>query len=232
MKRAARRGGGLVGAIRDSIEAVQQTLWSLLGERGETAPAEPVRPQPRSQLPEATRPPAAKRPRRPRSTSEAAGVAASGPPVAVAVARGTTAAARYEAIVEEMLSAHSIRVRRWRRGTTGVAWEIARRGGVQRWIEAPYPKGPVSCAVFLHEIAHHAIGFNAVSPRCLEEHAAWVWALARMRERGIEPGPSVERRMHEALHYALAKALRRGLRRIPAELEPYRTPLRKTGATR
>lgn len=135
-------------------------------------------------------------------------------------------AARYDALVEEMLAAHSVRVRRWRRGTTGVAWETRRGEARQRWIEAPYPKGPVSCAVFLHEIAHHAIGLGAISPRCLEEHAAWEWAIARMRERGIEPGISVERRMHAALRYAVAKAVRRGLRRVPPPLVAYLEPPR------
>ena len=121
-------------------------------------------------------------------------------------------------------------------GTTGVAYELrtaGRRGTpdrIERWIEAPRPKGPVSCAVFLHEVGHHAIGLGAVSPRCLEEYHAWRWATEGLAAAGIPVGPSVERRMREGLEYAVAKALRRGLRRLPSELTPYLPPRRRVGA--
>jgi hypothetical protein len=181
-----------------------------------------VSPPPPSPPPEPPRTPERSSSRRSGRRSRRRGVSGSAAAVGPAAA---TMAARYDAIVVEMLDAHGVRVRRWRKGTTGVAWESRRGGRRERWIEAPYPRGPVSCAVFLHEVAHHAIGLGAVSPRCLEEHAAWAWAIERMRERGIEPGISVERRMHAALHYALAKAIRRGLRRVPPQLEAYRRPL-------
>ena len=90
-----------------------------------------------------------------------------------------------------------------------------------RLIEAPRPRGPMSCAVFLHEVGHHAIGFGRYRPRCLEEYHAWRWALAEMRARGFSVTPAVERRVTEALRYAVDKARRRGLRRLPAELVPY-----------
>jgi hypothetical protein len=130
--------------------------------------------------------------------------------------------ARYDALVVEMKSTHRVRVRKWRGSSSGCAWEVHYRDGhVTRLIEAPYPKGPISCAVFLHEIGHHAIGFGRYRPRCLEEYHAWRWALDEMRARGFNVTPEVDARVTESLRYAVAKARRRGLRRLPVELVPY-----------
>lgn len=76
-------------------------------------------------------------------------------------------------------------------------------------------------AVFLHEVGHHAIGFNRFKPRCLEEFHAWDWALQTMHDRGLNITEAVRFRMHLSLWYALAKARRRGLRQIPPELLPF-----------
>ena len=151
---------------------------------------------------------------------------AASPSVPEAIRALPTVAARYEALAQWMVEAHGLRVRRWRRGTSGVAWEISRSRVVERWIEAPYPKGPVSCAVFLHEVGHHSIGLGKVSPRCLEEFHAWRWALEGMEAAGIPIAESVTRRMQASLRYAVAKAERRGLRVLPPELAPYR-PVRR-----
>jgi hypothetical protein len=142
--------------------------------------------------------------------------------VAAPVRRFPTMQERYDRVVEEMKRAHGVRVRRWRGETSGCAWEVRdRQGRVTRLIEAPYPRGPVSCAVFLHEIGHHAIGFGTFRPRCLEEYHAWRWAIETMRAKGLNVTSAVEKRMDEALCYALGKARRRGLRAVPAELIPY-----------
>jgi hypothetical protein len=131
-------------------------------------------------------------------------------------------AERYESMTREMLRAHEVRVRKWRSSMSGVAWEVHYRDGtVSRLIEAPRPKGPMSAAVFLHEIGHHAIGFGVHRPRCLEEYHAWAFAIDQMRAHGLNVTPAVERRMRESLQYAVWKARRRGIRRIPAELLPY-----------
>lgn len=142
---------------------------------------------------------------------------------------------RYDAIVTEMKKVHNIRVRKWRNSMTGCAWIVTYENGkIARLIEAPYPRGPMSAAVFLHEIGHHAIGFGTFSPRCLEEYHAWAWSLNTMRQYGLNITPAVEKRVYESLHYAIEKAQRRGLKKLPAELEPYlkRPPRRRAAPGR
>ncbi len=130
--------------------------------------------------------------------------------------------ALYDRLVTRMKDEHGIRVRRWRSSTTGCAWQVHYRDGTTaRLIEAPYPKGPVSCAVFLHEIGHHAIGFTRYKPRCLEEYMAWKWALDTMAQWGLNITPSVERRVQRSLKYAVIKAQRRGIKNLPEELLQY-----------
>lgn len=139
---------------------------------------------------------------------------------------------RYDAMVRELLAEHGIRVKRWRTSMSGVAWELrSRDGSIARFLESPRPKGPMSAAVFLHEIGHHAIGFRVYKPRCLEEYHAWAWALAEMERRGLAITDRVRDRMHRSLHYAIGKAQRRGLRALPAELLPFAEalPRRRTG---
>lgn len=136
--------------------------------------------------------------------------------------RPQSAADRYEAMTRVMLERYGIRVRKWRSSMSGVAWYVTYRDGtVARLIEAPKPKGPMSAAVFLHEIGHHAIGFNRFKPRCLEEYHAWMWAIGQMETLGISVTDSVRHRMHQSLHYAVQKARRRGLKAIPTELHPF-----------
>lgn len=133
-----------------------------------------------------------------------------------------TKADLYERMTGELLAKHGVKVRRWRSAMSGIAWEVRYRdGSMKRLIEAPKPKGPMSAAVFLHEIGHHAIGFNVYRPRCLEEYHAWAWAIREMEAHGVEVTDAVRYRMHQSLAYAVGKARRRGLRELPAELEPF-----------
>ncbi|MBX3359526.1 MAG: hypothetical protein KF745_13990 [Phycisphaeraceae bacterium] len=130
--------------------------------------------------------------------------------------------AKYDDVARAMLQQYGVRVRRWRSSMSGVAWCVTYVDGtVSRLIEAPKPKGPMSAAVFLHEIGHHAIGFNVYKPRCLEEYHAWRWSLEQMQAHGLNVTESVTNRMYDSLHYAIAKARRRGLKAIPTELAPY-----------
>lgn len=140
---------------------------------------------------------------------------------------------RYDAVVVEMKARYRLRVRKWRNDTTGCAWAITYTdGSVSRLIEAPYPRGPVSMAVFLHEVGHHAIGLDTVRPRCLEEYRAWQWSLVQMEAHGFEVTQRVRTRVVEALHYAVSKAGRRGLKRLPIELAGFADRRCSQSATR
>ncbi len=130
--------------------------------------------------------------------------------------------AKYDAVVRQLLAEHGIRVRKWRKSMSGIAWYVLYRDGTRvNLIEAPRPRGPMSAAIFLHEIGHHAIGFNVYKPRCLEEYHAWRWSLEAMERHGLNITDAVRLRMHRSLWYAVSKAQRRGIKRIPAELEPF-----------
>lgn len=140
--------------------------------------------------------------------------------------------ARYDQMTKDLLDLHGIRVRRWRTSMSGLAWEVRYRDGrITRLIEAPRPRGPMSAAVFLHEVGHHAIGFNVYKPRCLEEYHAWAFALTQMESLGLNITEAVRRRMHLSLRYAVQKAQRRGIRNLPPELLPYTTPWRSSATT-
>jgi len=174
---------------------IAPTLWDLLKPKRRGAPAAaPVAPP---QRPAAPRPGAARR----RPMQE-----------------------RYDALVADMKREHDVRIRKWRSSMSGVAWQLVdtRTGEVSRLIESPRPKGPMSCAIFLHEIGHHVIGFGTYRPRCLEEYHAWRWSLQTMRERNFNVTAAVEKRMAASLAYAIEKAERRGLKRLPTELVAYR----------
>ncbi|QOJ00757.1 MAG: hypothetical protein HRU70_09730 [Phycisphaeraceae bacterium] len=143
-------------------------------------------------------------------------------PKAGAARRSPTMQERYDAMVAEMLSAYGVKVRKWRKGSSGVARETRYSDGtVRRTLESPRPTGPMSAAIFLHEIGHHAIGFGVHSPRCLEEYHAWAFAVREMEARGLNVTEAVRRRVRRSLEYAVRKAVRRGLKHIPPELTPY-----------
>lgn len=134
----------------------------------------------------------------------------------------TTMQDRYDRMTEQMLAAYGVRVRKWRTSMSGIAWEVRYRdGSISRRIESPKPKGPMSAAIFLHEIGHHAIGFSTYKPRCLEEYHAWRFAIEQMRAHNLNITEGVHRRMRLSLKYAVAKARRRGLKQLPAELLEY-----------
>jgi len=167
-------------------------------------------------------------PAKPRKSTQApAGLAPTAPPSRRATRHGNAVARsarqkRYDELVREMKRRFHIRVRKWRSRSSGCAWCVHYADGtITRLIEAPFPRGPMSAAIFLHEVGHHAIGFYRYKPRCLEEYMAWQWALNMMQHWGLSITPTVRRRVDDALRYAVAKAQRRGLRRIPLELQPY-----------
>lgn len=125
-------------------------------------------------------------------------------------------------IVEQMKQRYEIRIRKWRRSMSGCSWRVYYHdGGAINWIEAPYPKTPISLAIFLHEVGHHAIGFQTYKKRCEEEYHVWVWAIERMRELGIEPDERVWRRFELSMRYAVGKAMRRGIKILPRPLHQF-----------
>lgn len=130
--------------------------------------------------------------------------------------------AKYDAITRELLATHNIRVRKWRKSSSGVAVLLQYKdGSVRKYIECPRPRGPMSMAIFLHEIGHHVLGVGSISPRCLEEYKAWEFALAEMERRGLNITESVRKRVDRSLKYAVGKASRRGIRELPEELRAY-----------
>lgn len=76
-------------------------------------------------------------------------------------------------------------------------------------------------AIFLHEIGHHVLGVGSISPRCLEEYHAWMFALGEMERRGLNITEGVRRRVRRSLGYAVRKAQRRGIKSLPDELLAY-----------
>ena len=178
-----------------------KTLWDLLRPSTRPEPEPRIEIEPRIPTPTVPRP-------APPSGSKPTGMKA-----------------RYDDLVQEMKRVHGIRVVRWRSSTSGCAWQVFYKDGtVARLIESPYPKGPMSCAVFLHEVGHHAIGFSTYRPRCLEEYHAWRWSFETMIALDLNLTDAVRRRRDEALHHAIRKATRRGLKRLPVELVPFLDP--------
>lgn len=166
-------------------------LWDLLTPRGR------VKPRPKKNLP------------RPRANTRP-------------VRKTGAMQQKYETVTREMLARYGVRVRKWRTSMSGVAWQVTYRDGTTaRFIEAPKPKGPMSAAIFLHEIGHHAIGFGTYRPRCLEEYHAWKFSIEAMEAEGLNVTDRVRARMRDSLRYAVAKARRRGLKRVPEELVPF-----------
>ncbi|MEL7483466.1 MAG: hypothetical protein AAFN41_03835 [Planctomycetota bacterium] len=180
---------------RDTLQSGMRTLWDLLPGWGSAS--EPASPPPKAPKP------AHRRGAIKQSASEQ----------------------KYDAMTRHMLKEHGVRVRKWRSSSSGVAWQVTYRDGtVSRLIESPRPRGPISAAIFLHEIGHHAIGFNRYKPRCLEEYHAWMYSLEQMERWDLNITERVHDRVHDSLHYAVLKARRRGLKRLPAELVPYMDP--------
>jgi len=105
---------------------------------------------------------------------------------------------------------------------SGCAWRVYKADGSSvNWIESPYPRTPISLAVFLHEVGHHVIGFDRYKRRCEEEYHVWVWAIEQMKRLGVEPDARVRRRFKLSIQYAVDKAVRRGIKRLPRVLERY-----------
>jgi hypothetical protein len=128
----------------------------------------------------------------------------------------------YAAIVRHYTAVYGVRVRRWRRAMSGVAQRVTMPDGRRcLYVESPRPRTPLTLALFLHEIGHHAIGFDTYVLSCHEEFQAWQFALRHMRRLGVAVTPAVERRVELSMQYAVGKAMRRGMEKLPAPLNRY-----------
>ncbi len=130
--------------------------------------------------------------------------------------------AKYDHIIRLMKQRYSLRIKRWRSNMSGAAWRVYHFDGrTDNFIESPYPKTPISLAIFLHEVGHHVIGFDTYKSRCEEEYHAWHWAITQMRQLGIEPDARTLRRYDLSMQYAVNKAIRRGIKYLPEQLEQF-----------
>jgi hypothetical protein len=128
----------------------------------------------------------------------------------------------YDQIVTDLKARYQIRVHRWRRSMSGCAWRVYYMDGtVVNWVESPYPKSPLSLAIFLHEIGHHVIGFHSFKRRCEEELHAWNWALRMLESMNVEIDDRVRRRYRLSMEYAVGKAVRRGMKLVPEPLRRF-----------
>src|SRR4051812_19978116 len=97
--------------------------------------------------------------------------------------------ADFAPIVEKMKLRYDLRVRRWRTNMSGCAWRVYHHDGrVVNWVESPYPKTPISLAIFLHEVGHHVIGFEKYRRRGGGEDHVWGGGVERMKRLGGGPG--------------------------------------------
>jgi hypothetical protein len=111
----------------------------------------------------------------------------------------------YERAAAALLASSGCTVRRYRTKTTGTAYTTSDDWG----IEVPRPRGPVSFAVFAHEVAHQLLHRSNSKPRWLEEIEAWEFALdcfPRFELSGVE---RARRDAARSLRYAFLKAGRR-----------------------
>ncbi|HVX84865.1 MAG TPA: hypothetical protein VH253_08625 [Phycisphaerae bacterium] len=128
----------------------------------------------------------------------------------------------YDALVREMKERYRVAVRKWRKGMSGAAYELKYRDGrIKRLITAPRPAGPVSAAIFLHEVGHHAVGFRRYAPRVLEEYYVWQWTLREMTARGIPVDPRVLRHYRRSMFFYVRAAQRAGAVPLPAEVHGF-----------
>lgn len=128
----------------------------------------------------------------------------------------------YRDMVSDLKTRYKIRVRKWQTRMAGAAYELTYADGrIKRLIAAPHPRGPVSAAIFLHEVGHHAIGFRRYSQRCLEEYYVWQWAFREMSARGIPVDPRVMRHYRRSMYHYIQRERARGVHHFPPELHTF-----------
>jgi hypothetical protein len=130
--------------------------------------------------------------------------------------------ANYLKIIRRMKGEYGVRIHRWRKAMTGSAWRVNFSDGRSiRWIQSPFPKTPISLAIFLHEVGHHVVGFDRFTIPSEEEYHVWLWALGKMEEVGVPADESVFKRFERSMQYAVGKDIRRGKTNLPASLKRF-----------
>jgi len=125
---------------------------------------------------------------------------------------------RYDTLVRDLKARYKISIRHWNTHMAGHAYELTYAGGtIKRLISAPRPKGPVSAAIFMHEVGHHAIGFRRYASRCLEEHYVWQWTFREMESHGIPITPRVMKHFRRSMYHYVHTAQKRR-EPVPPEL--------------
>lgn len=130
--------------------------------------------------------------------------------------------ANYLKIIRQIKNEYGVRIHRWRTAMTGCAWRVNFSDGRSiRWIQSPYPKTPISLAIFLHEVGHHVVGFDRFNIPSEEEYHVWLWALGKMEEIGVPPDESVFKRFERSMQYAVSKDQRKGMSNLPQSLKRF-----------
>lgn len=125
-------------------------------------------------------------------------------------------------MVRELKMRYKINIRKWQKRMSGAAYELTYADGrIKRLISAPRPRGPVSAAIFLHEVGHHAVGFRRYPLRCLEEYYVWQWAFREMHARHIPISPRVMRHYCRSMYHYVQRERTRGHHHIPQELHAF-----------
>jgi hypothetical protein len=128
----------------------------------------------------------------------------------------------YAEMVRELKTRYKISIRKWRARMSGVAYELVYSDGrIKRLITAPRPRSPVSAAIFLHEVGHHAVGFKRYNPRCLEEFYVWQWAFREMTARNIPIDPRVLRHYRRSMYHYVRLEKKRNPHGVPHELQTF-----------
>lgn len=128
----------------------------------------------------------------------------------------------YNDMVDELKQRYKIRVHKWKKRMSGAAYELTYPDGrIKRLIAAPRPRGPVSAAIFLHEVGHHAIGFRRYSQRCLEEYYVWQWTFREMAAHHIPIDQRVMRHYRRSMYHYVQRERARGNHHFPPELHAF-----------
>ena len=112
----------------------------------------------------------------------------------------------YEEAAEVLLRESGCTVRKYRSSNSGEAFTSSKDWG----IEVPRPRGPMSFAVFAHEVGHQMLHRgNESKPRWLEEIEATEYALAQFERFRLDGAEEAKKREARNLRHSAKKANRR-----------------------